>query len=1064
MWLKFLEFDVRYLARRPTLWLVTAVFCALMVACLWIPQHFLTVFGASVFSAPVNLAVVLGFLTLFGTFVLTGLIADTVMRDSEANTLNLLMATPVRARDYLTGRLLAGFACSLLAYTAAALVLVVVAARATPQVPLVQLVYHVGLPFLLLVIPNAFMLAVFVVAVACKTRSVAAVYSSVFFFYLLWALSAFPIFPVDEATRFQISAMADPFGTRALLLAVKGLSQAQLDTSWPLDRMGLLLTNRTLWLTLALGVFAWTAVRFSPFARKENVSKKKATRLAKQPAPSLSTAPRLPSFGHGTAVHQGLSLVAFDCKQLYRSVALRVLAGAGLLLVGAAMFEMSGVYGSRSVLTTAWVLSTLQENLAFPLTVLAIVLATDLMGKLKSAHMAELDEALPVAAWVRWASALVTVTLVLWGYALFIGAAGWLLQQLTELKIATASAAWLTWARMQGVHAFLLATLALSVQLLCRDRFIAYAVYLVYITVGVLVSRLAPEQVRWVYAEMPAVHYSDLAGMSTSLNAWQLAAAGWAGVAVLMALFAFVARPTISTVPARSAKMAGLLFAMAGTYFAAVTLLQPVVGPTATAVEQMQARYERSFSRYRDTPQLRVQDVRLEAALFPVQKQARLTGEYTLVNTTQSPIQQVHVTVNPFVDTKLTLPGARLRTNDKAVGYQIWELPHAVAPQERVRLSFDVKMTEEQPGNPVTEGVTTLTNHEYLPQIGYLSRTELPEAAVRTRQGLGARAVATPQPTDNHMEGHADWVSFHAVVSTDMGQVGLTSGDMVRNWNVNGRSFFEYQGAKILPYFAIVSGPFEKQSARVDGVELTAYYHKDHSVNVDRLLEVARKTVGSYQKQFGPYPHKELKLVEVPSTLRGAQSFPGMVTFFESSELNRHAPTAQPDPLLFLAAHEIAHQWWGHQLVGAKAPGAELLSETMAQHAALGLIKKFDGQAAYDKAMDYEKNRFNARKQGSAAEPGLLDVGYERALSYHKGALVFAELSKDIGEKQWNPLLEEFFQRYRYATPYPTSRDFLREVCASMTPAQCQKATFLLSSTRADPVPTRALGAPPTSP
>jgi ABC-2 type transport system permease protein len=41
------------------------------------------------------------------------------------------------------------------------------------------------------------------------------------------------------------------------------------------------------------------------------------------------------------------------------------------------------------------------------------------------------------------------------------------------------------------------------------------------------------------------------------------------------------------------------------------------------------------------------------------------------------------------------------------------------------------------------------------------------------------------------------------------------------------------------------------------------------------------------------------------------------------------------DPVYYVTAHEVAHQWWGHQLNAANVQGSAILSETLSQYSAL---------------------------------------------------------------------------------------------------------------------------------
>ena len=43
----------------------------------------------------------------------------------------------------------------------------------------------------------------------------------------------------------------------------------------------------------------------------------------------------------------------------------------------------------------------------------------------------------------------------------------------------------------------------------------------------------------------------------------------------------------------------------------------------------------------------------------------------------------------------------------------------------------------------------------------------------------------------------------------------------------------------------------------------------------------------------------------------------------------------------FVTAHELAHQWWGHQLIGANVQGSNMMSESLAEYSALRVMQFF---------------------------------------------------------------------------------------------------------------------------
>ena len=47
----------------------------------------------------------------------------------------------------------------------------------------------------------------------------------------------------------------------------------------------------------------------------------------------------------------------------------------------------------------------------------------------------------------------------------------------------------------------------------------------------------------------------------------------------------------------------------------------------------------------------------------------------------------------------------------------------------------------------------------------------------------------------------------------------------------------------------------------------------------------------------------------------------------------------------YITAHEVAHQWWAHQVMGGNVQGSTMMSESLAQYTALMVMKHEYGPA-----------------------------------------------------------------------------------------------------------------------
>src|SRR5262249_43051885 len=123
-------------------------------------------------------------------------------------------------------------------------------------------------------------------------------------------------------------------------------------------------------------------------------------------------------------------------------------------------------------------------------------------------------------------------------------------------------------------------------------------------------------------------------------------------------------------------------------------------------------------------------------------------------------------------------------------------------------------------------------------------------------------------------------VGFTGVIGTDADQTALLPGSLQREWRVGQRHYFEYRArAPITLLFYMLSGRYAVQRAQHGDVTLEVYYHPEHVFNVDHLLQGMGESLDYLSASFGPYPYRQLRIVDVPDQLGAAVSTPGTMVF-----------------------------------------------------------------------------------------------------------------------------------------------------------------------------------------
>ena len=192
--------------------------------------------------------------------------------------------------------------------------------------------------------------------------------------------------------------------------------------------------------------------------------------------------------------------------------------------------------------------------------------------------------------------------------------------------------------------------------------------------------------------------------------------------------------------------------------------------------------------------------------------------------------------------------------------------------------------------------------------------------------------------------GVAQRTGFRAVVSTSADQIAIAPGYLVSDVTTgDGRRTFTYEmDAPIWPFVSITSARYAVAEDHWGDVKLEVYYHPAHDFNVERMIDRAANGLST----TSPASSRLISTVSSGSsssrlTRCFAQSFPNTIPFSEAIGFIADLRDEKNiDYVFYVTAHEMAHQWWGHQVVGAQMQGMTLMVETLAQYSALMVMKE----------------------------------------------------------------------------------------------------------------------------
>lgn len=1060
MILEFFRFELREQLRSPLLWLMAVLFALLAFGA---ASSDAVQIGGSLGNvyrnAPTVIATFMALFTLLGMLIITMFISSALLRDFEQGTAELFFASPIRKRDYLMGRLAAALTASFIVYLVIAAGIFI--AQFMPWIDAARLGPVSLKPYLwtfaVLVIPNLLFTGALLALLAAVTRSILWVYIGVIGFFVLYFVSGTLLSDLDNL---WISTLLEPLGVRSLSRTLRYWSAEERNTGLPAFA-GYILANRMLWTGVALALFAATFALFK--TERSGTAKGRRSRAAKAlaqaaaiPASTSSnvTVPRVtPQFGASTVWHQFSKQLRFDTAGVFKSVPFLVMLAFGMAnFIPTALFN-ENYYETGIYPVTSQMLSALQGSFSFLLIFIVLFYSGELVWKERNARLNEVTDAMPVPNWVPLLAKFLALVAVIASFQA-IGALTAMVIQLSKGYTQLEPLVYLKTLAVDSVIYILMGGMALALQVFSNNKFVGYALLIVVLIAQSVLGMLDYTHNLYTFGNWPIAPYSDMNGYGHFLSA-QLWFQGYWGLFLLALLLLASAlwvrgvamgrkqRWSLARQRLRGPLGLGLTAAVAafvavgGFLYWNTNIRNDFLSPDQQL--DLQARYEREFGKYRNLPQPKVLASSVEVDLHPETQSMRVHGIYRVGNPHAEPIGDVHVQMGEDKTlATIGMGGAKMTLHDERIGYRIYRLDKPLQPGEERDITFDLDVhpngiTNQTAQTQLVENGTFFNNRMF-PSFGYSEDGQIEDRNERRKRGLG-EPTRMPKLEDQaarantYLTDDADWLDFKTTICTAPDQIALAPGYLKREFTRNGRRCFSYEMDRpMLDFYAYLSARWKVKKGVYKDIPIEVYYDPKHPYNVDRMIESVQKSLAYYEANFTPYQHRQVRIIEFPGYNSFAQSFANTIPYSESIGFIADLRDKEDiDYVFYVTAHEIAHQWWAHQVIGANVQGATVLSESLAQYSALMVMEQEYGRGQMRQFLKTELDRYLGGRGGERLqELPLFKVENQQYIHYQKGSLVFYRLREELGEAAVNRALKKFLQAKSYQTaPYTTSAELL---------------------------------------
>ncbi|HEU5294832.1 MAG TPA: M1 family aminopeptidase [Burkholderiaceae bacterium] len=1048
-------FEWRYQVRSPVFWIGCLIFFLLTFGSVTVDQVQIGSRGNVHINAPFAILQTLSIMSLFTGFIVVAMVAGVVIRDDETGFAPILRSTRVGKWDYLVGRFAGAVAAALLvmAVIPLAIAIGVLMPWQDPEKigpfrlsDYLTVLFGFGLPTLLITAAVFF-------ALATATRSLMWTYVGAAAMLVLYIVMR----SLLRDTRFDaVTSLLDPYGQSAIAVATRYWTAAERNAQLP-PLSGALLANRLLWSGVGLALFALAAWRFRYAERAGSA----AASADDEPVPARRSAATLPAPRADAATRRAQlwALARFDMAFVFRSPTFFVLLLIGLINAGAACWFSGELYGSPSYPVTRLMIEALNGAFTIMPILIAIYYGGDLVWRDRERRMHEIVDATAAPDWAHLAPKIVAITLVLLATGVVAALSAAAVQLLKGYTAIDAAAYALWYVLPTTVAALLLAVLSVFVQVLVSQKFIGWALMLLQLVASIALASAGFEHNLYNYAGTPPVPLSDMNRLGHFwIGAWWLLAY-WSAFATILAVLAYALWRRGATVALRP-RLAQLKLRLRGPALALLVVATVAwIGlgvwvyvntnvinryVTAPQREQLAAEMEKTLLPFEQLSHPRITAVTVDVQLYPRETRALTSGRYTIDNPRGVPISDVHVQWGER--TRLDafdLAGATLKQEWPLFHYRIYTLATPLAPGESRELTFRTTLEERgftngAPLTRVVENGTFIDNSEITPSFGPQRDPFLKERSKRRKHGL-APDLRPPKLEDDGarvfsgFRHDSDFVRADITVTTDADQAPIAPGQTVSERVADGRRTVHFvPDAPINHFYSIQSARYAVErdvwKGKQGDVALAVYYHPDHPYNVARMLQAMKLSLQMFGERFSTFQFKQARVLEFPAYATFAQSFANTIPYSEAIGFIAHpSDDTKIDMVTYVTAHEIAHQWWGHQLVPADQQGATMLVETFAQYSALLVMERMYGKDQIRRFLKYELDRYLRARGGEVVEElPLARVENQPYIHYNKGSLAMYWLKDVVGEAVVDRALAALLQRYAFKVPpYPNPRDFL---------------------------------------
>ena len=1050
--IRLLQFEWKYHSKQRSSIVFLVLFILFGILAMTSEFQFLEI--STMYNDAFNLSLLAGIISLGVLFPCLFFCINGLLRDQNYNFKEIIFSTGITKSFFFVSRFLVIFLITLLLSSLSFFCVLIgtFLSESNPEAIHAFNFLHYLWPWLILILPNAFIISAVLFSATLMSRKAITTYIvGVIIIGFYW----FSAFTINSPLIGGSSLSSPEVVSKALLIDIIGLAPFFEQTQFltPVEKndylisfSGHFLWNRILWVAIA-SVLLLIAYRLFSFRKINSKSKKvESNKLESKKARTY-----LPVLTQVNTTKVKIiafwSLIKIDFKSTIKSIpflALIIIWVTMLLLSFNYATNGIEVYGSRYP-TTDLLLGLIIEILPVFGLLLVVFYSGALVWKTRSRKFDGIIDATPIKNALFFGSklaVLIIMPMVLIVTAILTGLAFQIANGYFDFSISL----YLSTFYYGGVQLMLYAIFCLFVQSMFSNKYLGMIISgVVILSFGPLSENIGLEHPLLLFNNTPSMAraYSDFTGYGHYISKFNWLTLYWtifSGIFILLS-YKFWKRGVSRNVKGNTKwsikeKMSICVLLLSfssvgGFIFYNTNIINDYIVLDETY--DFNEHYEREYKKYDDLTVPKLLKEKTKIDIYPNKNAYSVTAESYIENRSSKPMNEI------FITERLPLSALEIENSiqvfhDSILQTYLFRLLTPLLPNQQLKMKYQVNKvsTPFNIDNSINKNGSYIKSSQFSPLLGYANHYEISDPYEREQRSLPVQenAIINDAHLNKHSKFNYENVAFETIISTDANQTAFSSGDLIKEWKTENRNHYQYKSADSIDHMvAYFSGKYQVEKVLHRGINIELYYLSNHSRNVAEMIKVTKATIDYCTDNFGAYPHKYMRIGEM-STFAGSngQAMPGVISINENIFKKSIEDTESFNVIARVLVHEISHQWWGFLLTPKRIEGALFISESFAKYSETVILEKLYGKAMVNRLSEYTiRKYFTGRSRTHKAEPPLYLTAQEQYLAYSKGAITLNAIRELIGEKMLNKALKNLVSKYNKGAT-ATSLNFLEEL------------------------------------